>query len=218
MQCPSCDADAPAESTYCPSCGERLQEENAPPANAKEKLEATIRENAESGAKAAGDHDPEEDLWQGRYSSKAMYGRWILGAVVTVALIIAAVGIGLPGWGWKYLFVPVLVLAWGYIFGLFLFRRMNAHYELTNQRLIHRAGIFHRTTDRIEVIDMIDVLFEQSLLERPFGVGSIRITSKDTSHPYLKVIGIDNVHEVADLMDKARRKERLRRGIHIESV
>jgi len=194
---------------------ESAKEPSAKEPSAKEKMQAKFGANISSSNDASDDDDDEElELWRGRYSPKAMYGTWIMLAIASVAVIVACISIGLSNWFW---FIP-LVIAWGYFGGLFVFRRLNASYELTNQRLIHRAGILSRKTDRIEVIDMDDVNFQQSLLERPFGVGSITITSSDTSHPHLHIAGIDNVVEVSDMMDKARRKERIRRGIHIEAV
>jgi hypothetical protein len=50
------------------------------------------------------------------------------------------------------------------------------------------------------------------------GVGTIRITSSDRTHPQLVLRGIESVREVSGLIDSARRKERVRRGLHIESV
>jgi hypothetical protein len=51
-----------------------------------------------------------------------------------------------------------------------------------------------------------------------FGIGTVRITSSDQSHPELSLPGIENVQAVAGQIDDARRKERRRRGLYIESV
>ena len=60
--------------------------------------------------------------------------------------------------------------------------------------------------------------YRQGIIERFLGVGTIEITSSDRSDPDLLLPGIDQVLMVANLMDEARREERLRRGLHIESV
>ena len=73
-------------------------------------------------------------------------------------------------------------------------------------------------TDRIETIDMDDIAFVQGPVERVLGIGSIKVTSSDRTHPELHLIGIENVQHVAEMIDNARRAERLRRGIHIESI
>ena len=99
-----------------------------------------------------------------------------------------------------------------------VFQKLDVHYELTNQRLVHKVGILRRITNRIEVIDIDDVTFEQGIIERLLGVGSIAIFSSDRTDPSILMSGIDEVFEVAELIDEARRAERVRRGIHIEAV
>ena len=98
------------------------------------------------------------------------------------------------------------------------YRRLSVKYRLTNQRLFHEAGILRRVTDRIEIIDVDDVTVEQGIVERMLGVGTIRVTSSDRTSPELHMPGIDHVKEVADTIDQARRAERQRRGLFIESV
>ena len=56
------------------------------------------------------------------------------------------------------------------------------------------------------------------MLERMLGVGSIQVVSSDKTHPEFWIRGIDDVRRVATLMDDARRKERMRRGLHIEAI
>ena len=50
------------------------------------------------------------------------------------------------------------------------------------------------------------------------GVGTIRIRSSDVTDPQITLPGIENGAEIARAMDNARRKERMRRGLHVESV
>ena len=79
-------------------------------------------------------------------------------------------------------------------------------------------GILSRRTDRIELIDIDDVSYVQGIIQRVLGVGSIKISSSDRSHPELTMIGIDQVEKIADMIDDARRLERRRRGLHIEAI
>jgi hypothetical protein len=89
---------------------------------------------------------------------------------------------------------------------------------LTTQRFIHESGILRRVNNRIEVLDIDDITFEQGLFERLTGVGTIRIMSHDRSDPDLVLRGIQNVPAVAKLMDDARLAERRRRGLHVEQI
>ncbi|MEM7560224.1 MAG: PH domain-containing protein [Planctomycetota bacterium] len=169
---------------------------------------------------AARDIPPERSLWKGGYSPKAMYGSWIMTGVVSVALIVAGVFFASgdqAGMIWSIL-GAVIVALWIFVIGLYLYRRIGMSYELTTQRFIHQEGILKRTTDRIEVIDIDDVSFSQGIIQRMLGVGQIRITGSDRTHPELVLQGIDKVNEIATLIDDVRREERRRRSLHIEAI
>lgn len=158
---------------------------------------------------------PERSLWRGGYSAKAMYGTWIVTALVSIAGI---VGVFLTGRGsdstvW-YVVAGCLMLIWIGVIGLYLYRRLGVHYELTTQRFIHQAGVMVRRTDRIEVIDIEDVSYTQGIVQRMLGVGTIKISGRDQSHPELEMSGIDKVPEVASLIDDVRRDERRKRSLH----
>ena len=114
--------------------------------------------------------------------------------------------------------ISIVAFVWVGLAILLFLQRLNVHYELTDQRLIHRSGILLRKTNRIELIDMDDVSHEQGLIERMFDVGTIEISSSDRSDPVIQLPGISSVEEIAMLIDDARRRERIRRGIHIEQI
>ena len=145
-----------------------------------------------------------------------MVGAWALSGLITVVALVAAIWVNSP-WLWWPMAVAIPGL-WLYQAGKLAYRRISVRYWLTTQRFVHEEGIFRRVTDRIEIIDMDDIAFEQTLLERTVGVGTIRISSSDRSHPELLMIGIEKVKEVAGMLDDARRAERRRRGLHIESI
>jgi membrane protein YdbS with pleckstrin-like domain len=160
----------------------------------------------------------ERSLWQGGYSPKAMYGTWATSAIVTVAAIalIAVFAANIPNI-WP-IAGAVLIFWWVAALATFLYRRLSVHYELTTQRFVHQAGILVRRTDRIEVIDIDDVSYTQGIIQRMLGVGTIRLTGSDRTHPEMVLSGIDRVPEVASMFDDVRRAERRRRSLHIESV
>ncbi len=159
--------------------------------------------------------DVERPIWQGGYSPRAMIGSWVMCGILSIAILIAAFWI-------EALTIPVTLLVvlvgWIFVAALYGYRRLGYHYELTTQRLIHRSGMLTRRSDRIEVIDIDDVIYQQGPIERMLGVGTIRIESSDKSHPVLTLSGISNVKIVADQIDDIRRKERRRRSLHIETV
>ena len=160
--------------------------------------------------------EDEEDLWEGGFSGKAMYGSWMLAALITICLLVAAIFLN-QRFGWIGCGV-VVVGVWLYLIGYMMYRKITFRYQLTTQRFIHRAGLLKQTTDRIEMIDIDDVTVVQGIVERMLGVGTIKITSSDRSHPILLMQGIEGVKEVADIIDDTRRRERRRRSVHIESI
>ncbi|MCA9174158.1 MAG: PH domain-containing protein [Planctomycetales bacterium] len=166
------------------------------------------------------DDEPEVLLWKGGYSGRAMYGSWMV--ALLFSSIVAAVCLGvlnkLPLPQRLLLFVLISSTVWISLGLLLMYRKLSVRYELTTQRFVHKAGILVRRTDRIELLDVDDVTFLQSIIQRLFGVGTIRIESSDRTHPQLDLIGIADVENVYNTIDDARRRERRRRGLHIENI
>ena len=221
MKCPQCGAEANQQAVYCHQCGARLVVDEPlfgaePPGTGEIKANTGPAEapTPPAGLGRSRRNPPEQELWEGTYSPKAMFGLWILDGLVTVAAVVLIVL--LPAYWW--IGVAALVLFSIFLALTLLYRRFSVHYRLTTQRLFHQYGLLSRRTDRIEVIDMDDVSTFQNPVERLFGVGSIRITSSDKTHPEFWIRGIEDVQRVALMMDDARREERIRRGFHIESV
>ena len=242
MHCPSCGVAVIEQAVFCHKCGKRLDLESqraqglagnesktasdeTPPTvphgvdgltNGEPNVDVTGTFRDGVAARQGADAEPEHDLWQGGYCSKAMIGAWVISGLVTLVLLILGIYF-MNRWLWIAI-VAVLLGLWAYQ-GLTLFyRRLNVRYTLTTQRFMHESGILRRVTDRIELIDMDDITVDQKVLERLLGVGTITITSSDTTHPNLIMPGIENVKQVAGIIDDTRRQERRRRGLHIEAV
>jgi uncharacterized membrane protein YdbT with pleckstrin-like domain len=110
------------------------------------------------------------------------------------------------------------IVLWLLALGKLAANRLGVSYKLTNQMFYHREGLLTRTTNRIELIEVHDVTYQQGLIERLVNVGKIVITSNDRTHPNLKLPGIEEVESVAKKIDDARRAEQVRRGRRIESI
>jgi uncharacterized membrane protein YdbT with pleckstrin-like domain len=177
---------------------------------AKERFQAVLAERA----KNVGATPVERSLWKGGYSPKAMYGTWAISTIVTIAAI-TGVALLSPGGQTVWMITGAAILLWWcFAIGTYIYRVLGMHYELTTQRFIHQVGVLVRQTDRIEVIDIDDVSYTQGVIQRILGVGTIRITGSDRTHPELVMYGIDKVPEVASLIDDVRREERRRRSLH----
>lgn len=217
MKCPVCNAEVPSGGAFCAQCGAKL-----PPAETAEKtrsggstMTAAALSDAGAAKRRAADV-PEETLWEGSYSAKAMIGPLVGCAVATVALVVGAVMMRESSF-WA---VPlgVALLLWIFAAVLFLSRRLGVSYKLTNQMFYHRTGVLTRVTNRIELIEVHDVTYEQGLIERAVNIGRILITSSDRTDPRLWLRGIEEVESIAKKIDDARRAEQIRRGRRIESI
>lgn len=226
--CRACGAQVLAEATYCHQCGQPLTDPvlAGPEGTSADPIQSggQAATNQQSTAQAVGAQghvapsgdDAERTLWEGSYSVKAVLGGWIVAALVTLA----ATGVGMTAGVDKGLFLGLLTAAicFGGTSLYVMYWKLSTHYQLTSLRFIHQAGLLHRVTDRIEVIDVDDVAFSQGPIERMAGVGTIKIMSSDSSHSELFLEGIDRVAHVANLIDEARRAERRRRGLFIEAI
>jgi hypothetical protein len=225
MLCPQCKTEVVTESIFCHKCGTRMNEPEPPPAapppgsQPEASGQSPAAERFQEAAAERTDHpqEPERELWRGGYSPKAMVGAWLLSGLITLLLLVIGIIWKPSGTVWLIL-VLLMILPWLYFGVVLLYRRWSVRYLLTTRRFIHELGILRRVSDRIEVLDMDDITFVQSLIDRFFGVGTIRISSSDRTHPLLVLRGIDDVRRVSDLFDNARLAERRRRGLHIENI
>lgn len=164
--------------------------------------------------------DEERTLWTGRFAARSMLGFVFGAAFVTVLIVLAVVTIPTlreSGQVWTTM-IGLLILIWICLVCAIAYQKLNRHFEVTTQRLMHRRGILMRHVDRIELIDVDDVTYRQGPIQTLLNVGTITLLSSDTSHPNLAMPGIASVSRVAELIDNARRSERRKRGIHVESI
>jgi membrane protein YdbS with pleckstrin-like domain len=169
--------------------------------------------NAAGGAAAA----DEQELWQGDYSMKAMAGVGFSLIVASLVALALTVYFGANGTAWLIV-LSLIGLAWLGYFAVTFYRKLSYHYELTTHRLVHREGFLFRSMDRIELIDVSDVVLKMGPFQALMNVGNIHVVSSDVTHPELIMRGIPDAKRVADLVDNARREERRKRGLHVHSI
>jgi membrane protein YdbS with pleckstrin-like domain len=210
MFCAKCHAEVPLDAAFCPKCGSAVAGAAAGGTRAVTPTERM------QGAQVAAPQEPEHELWRGGYSAKALYGGWTFAALVTVAAAVLA----------AFAYNPIALIAAGIAVLLvwlvlaikFIQNRYGTWYTLTNQRFLHQKGLFSQLHNRILLIDIDDVSFEQGLMERFLNVGTITLTSTDATNPKLTMPGIADVQRVANLIDDARREERRKRAIYLANA
>jgi len=215
MRCSVCVIDLIDNAVFCHQCGTRVSEttgtESPPQHSPPQHLQAVV-ENIQNR-----EDEPEQEIWQGKFSKLAMIGSWIGAAAFSLVLLLVALATGFSSTAWLVAVIS-LVLVWGGLVARLFYRQLSEHYFLTNERFVHEKGLLWREIDRIEAIDIDDVSFQQGPIERFLGVGTISIRSSDQTHPAVELPGIENVREVAGMIDEARRQERRKRGLYVESV
>lgn len=215
MRCSVCATDIINDAVFCHQCGTRISEtsgtESPTQYSPSEKFQAAVESIGNS------EDEAEHEIWQGKFSKLAMIGSWIAAAAFSLVLLVTAVATGFSSTAWIVAIVCI-VLIWGGLVVRLFYRQLSQHYFLTNQRFVHEKGLLWREIDRIEAIDIDDVSFQQGPIERVLGVGTIHICSSDQTHPKLELPGIEKVREVAAMIDEARRQERRKRGLYVESV
>lgn len=130
---------------------------------------------------------------------RASTGRWLIGSLAGLGtLLLCLIGVGLV----------IIALRW--------LQNIATSYELTDQRLIIRTGIFNKKTDEIELYRVKDVTVTYSLINQWADIGAISITSSDptTQGGTLVLRDIPRARaireELRTLVDQARQARRVR--------
>lgn len=126
-------------------------------------------------------------------------------------------------WGW----LRGTLLGWGTLLlclvgvGLIIIlvvwvRNLMVTYDLTEERLILRRGIFVKSVDEIELYRVKDVRLDFTLINQMAGIGTITIDSSDetTRDAPLVIPHVDDAagrrERLRTLVDTARQKRRVR--------
>jgi uncharacterized membrane protein YdbT with pleckstrin-like domain len=146
-------------------------------------------------------HPGERVVFEGHPSWRALLAFYITGAVaaIVVAVIWALVGSAavavLAG---LVIFAGVLVV--GYL------RRTGTRYLVTTQRLSIRHGILSRRVQQTRIERVQNVNFEQSLLERVLGVGTVDFDTAGTDDSEFRFVGVADPGEISAVVDHAQRE------------
>jgi len=126
-------------------------------------------------------------------------------------------------WGWLrgtllgWLTLALCVVGVGFVIILVKWiQNLATTYEVTEDRLILRKGIFVKSIDEIELYRVKDIRIDFTLINQWAGIGTISILSSDetTRAAPLTIPDIENAQtrreELRRLVDTARQKRRVR--------
>jgi len=123
----------------------------------------------------------------------------LLTIMVAVLLILVATGpFNPPGW-----VVVVLVVAWFVVVVAAFVRWWTTQHVITNERVIHRAGLISKKGTEIPLEVINDVAFKQSIVERLLGSGDLLIESAGT-HGQSAYTDIPHPEQVQKLIYEVR--------------
>jgi uncharacterized membrane protein YdbT with pleckstrin-like domain len=130
---------------------------------------------------------------------RASTSRWLIGSLAGWGtLLLCLIGVGL------------VIIVWRWV------ENIATTYELTDQRLIIRTGIFNKKTDEIELYRVKDVTVAYSLINQWADIGAITISSSDptTEGGSITLRDIPRARAIREqlrtLVDSARQSRRVR--------
>ena len=142
---------------------------------------------------------------------------WIRGTLAgwgTIVMAIAGILLTAPGeWGrWPLLLtgLAILILLWKW------FENLAARFDICEDRLIVRRGIFIKSLDEIELYRVKDIRLDFSLINQMAGIGTITLNSSDetTRDTPLRLRHVERAahrrEELRSRVEAARQKRRVR--------
>jgi membrane protein YdbS with pleckstrin-like domain len=111
-------------------------------------------------------------------------------------------------WQW-----PIVIVTLGIAYIFYWFVAMNAHYEITTQRVRIERGLLSKTKDSIELFRIDHFDLNKPLGMRLLGFCSLNLRSTDTSFPSVTLYGIPELEPLADRLREYGLLERTRRRV-----
>ena len=81
-------------------------------------------------------------------------------------------------------------------------------YTLTEDKLLIDSGILSRHQEEVRLYRMTDFAVSQSIFQRMFGVGDVRISSSDNMQGDFSLVSIKKPYTVKDMLSDAVEKVR----------
>lgn len=82
-------------------------------------------------------------------------------------------------------------------------------YELTDNRLFIERGFLNKQYDEVRLYRILDVGLSRSLIQRMFGLGTIRVQSSDKSMNDFELKNIKKSQDVIEVLSKQVEEERM---------
>jgi membrane protein YdbS with pleckstrin-like domain len=145
---------------------------------------------------------PEEVLFEGIAKHSANIGTYLLW--VCVCILGGGIAYGLlqiealrdkPMWLLALIGTPMLL--WAYL------RHISTRFKISRRRVEFQSGVITRRLDSLELWRVLDVRYEQSVLDRIFDNAKITLIGTDQTHPSLLLYGLPGHRELFEKLRDA---------------
>jgi uncharacterized membrane protein YdbT with pleckstrin-like domain len=85
---------------------------------------------------------------------------------------------------------------------------------ISPEQLIIQHGVFHRTSDYVELYRVVDFSENRDILEQLFGLKTVSIYSGDRTNPKLDIYGVMEKVDVVGIVRERVEYNKLRRGVY----
>lgn len=86
-------------------------------------------------------------------------------------------------------------------------------YKLTEEKLLINSGLLTINFEEIRLYRILDISMRQTLLQRIFNIGTIKITSSDKTLPTLELKNIKNPEVVKEMLSEKIENERVKKRV-----
>jgi membrane protein YdbS with pleckstrin-like domain len=102
-------------------------------------------------------------------------------------------------------------------YGVKWLARRSRHYRITGGRIEYEHGMLFKRVENMDTWRMQDISLTQSLPQRIFGLGTVRILSSDQTDPQLDIGPIPRARKVYDALKQVQVEADRRGGVvHVE--
>jgi uncharacterized membrane protein YdbT with pleckstrin-like domain len=146
----------------------------------------------------------ENELYAGRPSWRALMS-FYAGGIGLAVVVVLILGLVAGEWGLSIVIgaaIAALTLIVGYL------RRVSTKYLITNQRLRISRGIVRRNVQETRLERVQNVNYNQSVLDRILGVGTVDFDTAGTDDSEFKFDWVDGPEQVVRAVDHAIQEAR----------
>ena len=91
-------------------------------------------------------------------------------------------------------------------------------YEMDEERLFVRTGLFTQTEDEVRLYRILDITLTRTLGQRLFGLGTIHCCSSDSTLKEFDIKSVKNPRDVKDLLSRKVEEQREKKRIYQREI